>query len=354
MKLYRLFLILAVVLLGGCRNCRAIHVCMHGELMRPVEAHVNVKPENPPCDTSGPVTPFVVTPGKCGQPRVAIVDVDGLLVNTDITGPYSLGENPISIFREKLDAVARDPAVMAVVLRINSPGGGVTASDIMWQELLRFRNRTQIPVVACLMDLGTGGGYYLATAADLIFAHPTSVTGGIGVILNLYNLREAMGYFNVLGQPIKSGPNIDMGTSAAPLSPEARKMLQAMADEFHQRFRRVVTRARPQVDAADGTNFDGRVFTASQALERRLIDRIGYLDDALAAARDLAGLADAEVVLYHRPDDPARTPYALTPNIPLQNAGWMPVNIPGLDRSRLPSFLYLWQPEATLEKLGGK
>jgi protease-4 len=224
----------------------------------------------------------------------------------------------------------------------------------MWQELLRFRNRTQIPVVACLMDLGTGGGYYLATAADLIVAHPTSVTGGIGVILNLYNLREAMGYFNVLGQQIKSGPNIDMGTSAAPLSPEARKMLQAMADEFHQRFRRVVTRARPQVDAADGTNFDGRVFTASQALERRLIDRIGYLDDALAAARDLAGLADAEVVLYHRPDDPARTPYALTPNIPLQNAGWMPVNIPGLDRSRLPSFLYLWQPEATLEKLGGK
>src|SRR5262249_57779192 len=134
-----------------------------------------------------------------------VVDVDGLLLNFDFTGPYSLGETPVALFHERLEAVAADPAVGAVVVRLNSPGGSVTASDIMRRELQRFRERTHKPVVVCLMDLGAGGGYYLATAADLIVAHPTTVTGGIGVILNLYNLRELMNQYNVVPQSIKAG-----------------------------------------------------------------------------------------------------------------------------------------------------
>jgi protease-4 len=161
-----------------------------------------------------------------------------------------------------------------------------------------------------------------------------------------------MAYFNVVPQAIKAGPQIDMGTTSQPLSPEARKLLQQIADEFHARFQRVVEQARPGLDAAP-TTFDGRVFTASQALERRLIDRIGYLDDAIAAARQLAKLDQARVVLFHRRNDPAFSAYAVTPNVPLQSTAF-PISVPGLDRSRLPSFLYLWQPEATLEKLGGQ
>lgn len=303
-------------------------------------------------------TPLVEMPveggrSPCQGPKVAIVDVDGLLVNQNLTGPYSLGENPVDLFREKLDAIAADSAVCAVVVRINSPGGGVTATDIMFRDLQAFRQNTQRPVVACLMDHGCAGGYYLATASDLILAHPTTITGGIGVVLNLYKMDDFLGMFSVAAQTIRAGKHIDMGTFLATLSPEAQQMLQGMADEFHQRFQTVIKQQRPAVDLANPTNFDGRVLSARQALERKLIDRIGYLEDAVSVARDLAKQPNARAVMYHRPADQARTPYAITPNQPLQ-ASLIPFSLPAIDRSRLPTFLYLWQPDPTLERLTGQ
>jgi protease-4 len=279
--------------------------------------------------------------------------VDGLLLNTNLTGPYSSGDNPVDLFREKLDVAGSDPCVAALVLRINSPGGSVPATDMMWRELTAFRARTNKPVVACLADLGCGGAYYLATAADLIVAHPTTVTGGIGVILNLYNLRDALGTFSIVDQSIRAGRNIDVGSHLRPLSEADRALLQEMADEFHDRFRQVVRTRRPQTGKADPATFDGRVFTASKALERGLIDRIGYLADALACARELAGQPHAGAVLLHRQHDGARTPFATTPNVPLQ-ANLFPFSIPGVERSKLPTFLYLWQPDPTLERLAGR
>ena len=223
---------------------------------------------------------------------------------------------------------------------------------MMWRELKAFRAKTNRPVVACLLDLGTGGFYYLATAADLIVAHPTTITGGIGVIWNSYNLRDLMAQQNIIPQPIKAGTNIDMGSMNSTLSPEAKISLQKMADEFHLRFKGVVKEARPGLKDP-GTTFDGRVFTASEALERGLVDRIGYLDDAVSMARDMARLNQARVVLYRRRHDDANSPFAITSNTPLQNQ-FLPLSLPGLDRSRLPTFLYLWQPEPTMEKLGGR
>jgi protease-4 len=156
-----------------------------------------------------------------------------------------------------------------------------------------------------------------------------------------------------VGVPVKSGANIDLGTPITPLSAEKRKLLQTMADEFHERFRKIVVQNRPKVDCEEKTNFDGRVFTAEQALSRGLIDSIGYLDDAIRAARHAAGAPGAQVVFYHRNNDKALSTYSITPNTPLQ-ATLLPLSLPGVDRSKLPSFLYLWQPEPTLERLGGK
>lgn len=354
MKRVVLLLLLGLALTGCARPFQII-TRDRVSIETPIEMNGRFVQETPPVSDVGPVVAVPVG-GPCASgtgPKVVLLDVDGLLLNSDLTGAYSLGENPVALFREKLDAIAADPDATAVVLRINTPGGGVTAADIMWHDLQAFRARTHKPVIACLMDLSAGGGYYLATASDLIIAHPTTITGGIGVILNLYNLRDTMAYFNVIGQFIKAGPNIDMGTTASALTPETRKLLQAMADEFHTRFRQVVEQGRPDVEARDGTTFDGRVFTAPQALERRLIDRIGYLDDAVAAARQLAGCAEAKVVLFRRRNDPAHSVYAQTANVPLQST-FLPVSVPGLDRSRLPTFLYLWQPEPTMEKLGGR
>jgi protease-4 len=285
-------------------------------------------------------------------PVIALVDVDGVLLDSDSAGLGSLGENPVASFREKLDAIEADSGVCAVVLRINTYGGSVTATDVMWRDLLAFRRRTRLPVVACLMDVATGGGYYLATAADKIVAHPTTITGGIGCILNLYNLQDLMGQFNIVNMAIKSGPKIDLGTPTRPLDEENRLLLQQMCDEFHARFRKLVVESRP-VDAQNEQLFDGRVFTGSQAVKLGLVDAVGYLDDALAIGRRLGKSPAADVVSYRRKGDEALSTYAITPNVPLHDK-LVPVNIPGLDRTRLPTYLYMWLVEPSTEKLPGK
>jgi protease IV len=291
---------------------------------------------------------------KCAKgPTVAVIDVDGLLVNTNLTGPYSTGDNPIDLFREKLDA-ARSPSVAAVVVRINSPGGSVTASEIMWAELMRFKEATGKPVVGCLMDFGCGGAYYLATACDTIVAHPTTVTGGIGVVLNLFNFQGTLNLAKVENLSVKAtdSPKIDLDYRIGVLNEDDKEMLIGMADELHTQFKKVVRARRPRVKDVPAT-FDGRVFLARTAKERGLIDVIGHMPDALNAARELAGCPAAGAVILHRRNDVARTPYATTPNVPLQ-ASLLGVSVPAGDRNRLPTFLYLWQPDPSLERLTGK
>ena len=123
----------------------------------------------------GEMVAKVVRAGKGAgpHPRIALVDVDGVLLNQNYGSLYAVGDNPLASFRDKLDAAARDPQVVAVLLRINSPGGSVTACDVMAEELRRFKAETRKPVVACLMDLATSGAYFVAVEADRIVAHPT-------------------------------------------------------------------------------------------------------------------------------------------------------------------------------------
>jgi protease-4 len=336
--------------LAGCAN-PLIHVHATGN----VKADADVNAALMPAPKKDPVFPRLL-PHRPHFPKaclVAVVDVDGVLLDTDATGLGSWGENPVAIFRERLEAIEHNPRIRAVVLRIHSPGGSVTATDIMWRDLQAFKARTGLPVVACLMDVAAGGGYYLATGAHCIIAHPTTVTGAIGCILNVYNLQDMLAQFNIIGVPVKAGKNIDLGSPIKALDEDSRKLLQNMADEFHQRFRSVVVSSRPQVDGSRATTFDGRVFTASQAVNLGLIDQIGYLDDAVRSAALMAGLGYSEVVFIHRGGDPAYSIYATTANVPLQNK-ILPLNVPGLDRSRLPSFLYLWQIEPSTELVNGK
>jgi protease-4 len=343
--------VLGFLLIGASGCLRPIKVITedHLRIDGPVSGEIV------PTSNARPVVAMPVEGGAtiCKSPHVCIIDVDGLLLNTNLAGPYSAGDNPVDVFREKLDVAAADPYAVAVVLRINSPGGSVTASDIMWRDLQRFRESTHRPVVACLMDLGTSGAYYLSTACDRIVAHPTTVTGGIGVVLNLYNLEDVMGGLNIVSQAVKAGEKIDLGTFTRALKPEEEALLKEMANEFYDRFRAVVHEQRKQVDATQKTTFDGRVFTASQALKLGLIDQVGYLEDALAMAREQAGQPQVGAVLLHRCGDAGRTPYATTPNYPI-HVNLFPASLPGLDRSKLPTFLYMWQPDPTLERFSGK
>lgn len=285
--------------------------------------------------------------------HVALLDLDGVIVNRNQTGLGSMGENPVALFREKLDAIAASGTTRALVLRINSPGGGVTACDIMRRDLIQFRTATGIPVVACTMDTGAGGAYYIATACDAIVSHPTSIVGGIGVILNLYNVEDTMMQMNVMANSIRAGERTDAGSPVRTMNDDEEAMLQTIADGFHKRFRDAVLASRRDYSGDPDTDFDGSIFDASTAMEKGLIDQVGYLEDAVIRASGLAACElPAELMLFRRANDRARTPYDITPNTPLQNSVF-PLSIPGLDRSRMPTFLYIWQIEPSLEKSGG-
>jgi protease-4 len=202
------------------------------------------------------------------------------------------------------------------------------------------------------MDLATSGAYFIAVESDRIVAHPTALTGGLGVVFNHYNLQDAMAQLNLVADPVKSGAKIDMGTVTTPLDDETRKLLQQMADAYRDHLLRRVKERRTGMTAGDHkTVDDGRVLLASSAQAVHLVDRLGYLHDAIAEAERLCGNSGAEVILYHRSGYPAHSIYAITPTpSPLSEA--IPFSYPGLDRSKLPTFLYLWQPDPTLPRLG--
>jgi protease IV len=339
---------------GGCQH--PIPVMGNFQGAANVAAQADVRGEMslklPTANDPGPMVASVVRPAGSTPlaSRIAVIDVDGVLLNQNREGLYDSGENPVAAFREKLEAASEDARVAAVVLRMNSPGGGVTACDILAAELDRFKAATQKPVVACLMDVATSGAYYLALGADRIVAHPTSLTGGIGVVFNHVNLQEAMAQLNVSDDSIKAGPLIDMGSVTKLLDPQTRQLFQEMAEGFRQRFLDRVTRRRSALTDADRrTLADGRVVAASQAVKLHLVDRLGYIEDAIVEAGHLAGVAEAEVVLYNRAGSPARSLYAIAPSPPRLSEA-IPFSYPGLDRTKLPTFLYLWQPDPTLPR----
>jgi len=322
---------------AGCKN--AMKVQMEGNLATKLLSDYNVAPVGQRVIDGNPRT--------CA--KVAIIDVDGVLLNRNFRGMESLGENPVALFREKLTAAAKDSAIRSIVLRINSPGGSVTASDLMRNDLLAFRRQTGKPVLVSILDVGAGGAYYVATASDMIFAHPTSVVGGVGVVINFYNMSDTLEQQNIQPTPIRAGEHVDLGSPVKRLSDDAKAIMQEIATEFHDRFRDAVLESRPDVDKRI---LDGRVFSATHAQSQHLIDGVHYFDDVLDQAKMLGGSpSDARVVMFRRNNDRALTEFDISPNSPAPIAS-LPISIPGLDRANLPNFLYLWQPEPGLEIRG--
>lgn len=306
----------------------------------------NITTRLPPDNTATPVAQRLVQgdPSQCC--KIAIIDIDGILLNRNFKGFESMGENPVALFHEKLEAAKRDPMIRGVVLRLNSPGGAVTACDLMRRDLLQFKQTSGKPVVTSILDTGAGGAYYIATASDLILAHPTSVVGGVGVIINIYNMSDTLQQQNIEPTPIRSGKNIDLGSPSFQLSKDGKGLLEEIAKEFHERFQSAVTQSRAGMKNDD---MDGRVFTASYAKEHGFIDDVMYFDEAIRQAQMISGAGEnSKVVMFRRANDRALTEFDITPNTPISLAS-VPLSIPGLDRAKLPQFLYLWQPEPSLE-----
>jgi protease-4 len=282
--------------------------------------------------------------GLLVRDRIALIDISGVLMNARADGLFSDGEHPVSLTVEQLDKAAHDDRVKAIVLRINSPGGSVTASDSLYQEIRKFREKTGKPVVAYFQDVAASGAYFLACASDEIIAQRTSVTGSIGVIMLMMNLKGTLEYIGVKTDAITSGPMKDAGSPFRTMSPEERALFQRMVDDFYTQFVEAVDAGRPDLTRQQVlTIADGRVYTAYQAMDVGLVDRIGSMDDAIEAARVRSGVERVKVVRYHRPMEWTPNVYAGTPVPPAQTT----VNLLNINNStslwtRYPRFMYIW------------
>ena len=276
--------------------------------------------------------------------KILMMDISGVISEKGSSNPLSESEDLVARIKEELTLAAEDSHINALLLRINSPGGTVTASDVIHHEINEFKSKRKIPVVAVIMDVGASGGYYVAVAADQIIAHPTSVTGSVGVIMLRVNAEGLLQKIGVEAGAIKSGAKKDIGSPFRPMSEEERAIFQSMINGFQSRFLEVVTKGRKALPADQIKLIaDGRVLTGPQAVQLGLVDQIGYLEDGIVAATKLAGLTDARVVMYVRPGSYKNNIYSQAPGTSTLEA-LANLDIMGLVRGGTPQFLYLWMP----------
>jgi protease-4 len=281
-----------------------------------------------------PLTEKVIA-GK-GRDKLLVLDISGIIMGGETGSPLSDRKKPslIARVREALDRARQDAHVKAVVLRVNSPGGGVTASDILYHELKTFKQETGVTLVAHIMDVGASGAYYAALAADAITAQPTSVTGSIGVIMYRVDATGLMQKVGIQTVEIASADKKGIGSPFRPLSDDERKIFQGFIDSLYGRFTVLIAEERRMTPDAVKKMADGRIFTSREAQEGGLIDGIGYLEDAIELAKKKAGLTEAKVVTYFRPGEYRTNIYSMN----LINIDLGDLADPGA------KFLYLWWP----------
>ena len=281
-----------------------------------------------------------------GTAKILLLDLSGMLSDETFSLSLTAPAPRVPILarvQEELRKAEKDERIKGLVIRINSPGGTMTASDTLYHEIYEFKKRTKMPVIAAIMDVGASGGYYVALAADTIVAHPTSITGSIGVVMLTLNAQGLMEKIGVAPLAIKSGPMKDAGSPFRDLTPEERAVFQGVIDDMYGRFVKLVVQSRKIPETRVREFADGRVYTADQALSLGLVDRIAYLDEALVMAKKAAGVEEARVVVYHRPKEYAASIYATVP-VPPVVADNALNRIAGMLGSTGPRFMYLWWP----------
>jgi protease-4 len=281
-----------------------------------------------------------------GSAKVLMLDVSGVISSTEGEGFYPI-PSQVARLKEALLKAGADPGVKAILLRINSPGGTVTASDMIYHELRLFKQKRNIPIVASIMDVGASGGYYVAMAADKIVAHPSSVTGSLGVIMVTMNAQGLLEKIGVQAAAITSGPRKDMGSPFRAMTDEERAIFQNVINGFYEQFLTVIRDGRKNLSADTIRKLaDGRIYSGEQAKTAGLIDGIGYLEDAVDLARREAGLTDARLVVYQQPGEYRHNVYSRLLG-PSDGGAWNALtnfDLMALVRSGTPQFMYLWMP----------
>lgn len=235
----------------------------------------------------------VTDDGLPGGAKVAVVEVEGII---GVTAERGLDTD--SIVRT-LDEYRDDPAVRAVVLRIDSPGGVVAPTQEIFTAVRRLREAKK-PVVASLGSVAASGGYYVAVAADRIYANPGTLTGSIGVVMQLANVEGLLKKVGVEYVVVKAGQYKDVGNFARPMTPEERRILQALLDDIYDQFIKAVAEGRGLEPQAVRALAEGRIYSGRQAQRLKMVDDLGGLEDAIEAAAKMAGLPPKPKVVYPR------------------------------------------------------
>ncbi len=267
-----------------------------------------------------------------GDTKVVRIALSGVITRSGEESLFGAAEDPVTRVLNQIQAARNDDEVKAILMEVDSPGGGVTPSDEIWNALTQFKaSQEGRKVVIFMRDLCASGGYYVSAAGDWLIAEPTTIVGSIGVIMSTLNMKGLSEKVGIKDVTIKSGANKDLLNPFTETSPEQLALLQEMIDASYRRFFEIVRDARDFEDADLRTLADGRIFDAARALDVGLIDQVGYWDDAVAKTAELLGEEEIRIVRYD--SQPSFFQLLTSAKTPLR-----------LPRQQAPRLQYLWAP----------
>lgn len=259
--------------------------------------------------------------------KIAVINLEGFIDSVQAKGLY-----------RQMKVARKDRWVKGVIIRVNSPGGMISASDQIYNEILKYRHEEEKPVVALMQGIATSGGYYTSVACDKIIAEPTTITGSVGVIAEHFVLQELLE--NKLGiQPVvfKSGEKKDWPSLFEAVTDEQRQYIEdKLIGPAYNRFVQIVADGRADLTLDDVERLaDGSIYSVHEALDEKLIDEIGYLDEAIELVKSLAGVEEAMVVEYEKP-------FSLAGFLSARSNNTLRINKSMLYELSTPQVLYLW------------
>lgn len=231
-----------------------------------------------------------------GDERIAVLSLEGTIQEVGPQGIF--GEDPYQEFLSSIERAATDPTVEAVILKVNSPGGGVVESAEIHRQLVAMKEEYDKPLYVTMGNTAASGGYYVSAPADKIYADAATLTGSIGVIMQSINFGKFAKEHGVEFDTITSGKHKDIMSPARDMTDEEEDILQGMVDEMYDEFVQVIVDGRGMEEKEVRKLADGRVYTGKQAKENNLIDEVGSFEDTLFDLQESEGLEEAQVFEY--------------------------------------------------------